>query len=84
MGMESDNGKESIRFELQISNCDVLNILKLIKECVNSTNEEAEDNKMIENDINGDSKDESDDPLDKAKKLGFTYLYPTKSRKSFL
>ena len=80
--MESVDGKETIRFELQISDCDVLDILKLIKECVSNENVEGINNE-IQNDLQEDTKNQTNNPLDRAKKLGFTYLYPTKSRKSF-
>ena len=85
LGMESVDGRETIKFELQISDCDVLGILKLIKDCVSSSNEEDNDESKNELDevLEEDTKDLSENPLDRAKKLGFTYLYPSESKKSF-
>ena len=77
--MESRGGEEIIKFELKICEEDVMNILRVISDCVCvSESYSYKSHKVIEEKltVGEQENDPSDNPLHRAQKLGFTYLYP--------
>lgn len=78
--MESREGEEIIKFELRVGDTDVMNILRVISECVSESysyeSQEVIEEKLIENVGEQFENDSNDNPLHRAQKLGFTYLYP--------
>ena len=78
--MESSGGEEKIKFELKVNDNDVMSILRVISACV-SESYSYESHKVIEETVTENfegqfENDPNDNPLHRAQKLGFTYLYP--------
>ena len=81
LAMESSReGEEIIKFELRVCDTDVMNILRVISECVSESysyeSQKVIEEKLIENVGEQLENDSNDNPLHRAQKLGFTYLYP--------
>ena len=80
LAMESCGGEETIKFELKVCDNDVMNILRVISDCL-SESYSYESHKVIEEKVteNVEGQVENDpngNPLHRAQKHGFTYLYP--------
>ena len=78
--MESSGGEEKIKFELKVNDNDVMSILRVISACV-SESYSYESHEVIEETVTENfegqfENDPNDNPLHRAQKLGFTYLYP--------
>ena len=80
LAMESSGGEEKIKFELKVCDDDVMSILRVISDCV-SKSYSYESHKVIEETVIENfegqfENDAIDNPLHRAQKHGFTYLYP--------
>ena len=86
LAMESSGGEEKIKFELKVNDNDVMSILRVISACV-SESYSYESHKVIEETVTENfegqvENDQNDNPLHRAQKLGFTYLYPRDKNKT--
>merc|ERR1712189_162857 len=72
LAVENKENKENIKLQVQVSQEDLLRVINLINDVDNSNTrnyeEKEKESKKVED--NG----ENDDPLNKVKKYGFTYL----------